>query len=296
MIALALTACGPSLPAWVPELGVEPVLSVEDDEVRLGVPPGQVAEWLLANGWRGWDVVDESPVDSHHLRLERGDVWMDLRSTDDGSRLLRLDGLPAAQPAPEVVLPALMDGDPAERLLVAQGCQAPGADVRFMPGRYQWSGGRVQAGGTWTIDGTSLVLEGAQARRCEGVKLVGTVLPQLVTCGPEPLVWCGVPAMPTLAVLDAGGGPEAVARAGAHASRPLDQPSYVFSGPAPRADGLEVRYAPDVVGAAERAKKLAYRLRRDLGVPIALGRSEPTSPSAVAAVVVVVGIPVTSGQ
>ncbi|MCB9677873.1 MAG: hypothetical protein H6737_22420 [Alphaproteobacteria bacterium] len=289
MIAWALLGCGPSLPGWLPELGVGPIEAADADEVRIGAPAADVAAWLESHGWQGWRVVDEDLIDSHHRRLDKAGVWVDVRSTETGSRVLLLeDGPPRREIAP-VALPGMLEGEPAPLLAATAGCQASDADVRFTPGRYLWSGGRVQHAGTWTIDGGALVLDGPKAMRCEGLVLVGGPYPTLVSCGPEPLVRCGAPPGPTLAVLDAGGGADRVALVGGAAS--VDAGSFVFTGPSAGTEGLVVEYAPGRPGAVERAEGLAYRLHRDLGEPVALGRAE----SPVAEVVVRVGKPVTEG-
>jgi len=286
MIAwLAMVGCGPSLPEWLPGLSPGPFEVVDASEVRFSANPAEVEDSLHDAGWVSWRVTDESVVDSHHTRVERNGVWADLRSTEQGSRLLKLDAPPQAHPISPVEVPGLLS-EPAKQLPLAQLCQRDGADYRFTPGHYLASSGRAQRAGTWSVEGRVLTLSGAEALRCEGLVVVGEVTPKLISCGPDPLFWCGTPSAPVTAVVDAGAGARQLSLVAAVAGAEGD---FVYRGSAAESAGITVLIGSD--DSRERAEAVGYRIHRDLGVPVRF-EDDPAGP---AAVVIRVGKPVTSG-
>ena len=277
--------CGPSLPDWLSGLEAGAYEVVDESEVRFSTAPSEIEDSLHDAGWVSWRVGDESLVDSHHTRVERDGVWADLRSTERGARLLKLETPPQAQPISPVQVPGLLS-EPEKMLPLAQLCQRDGADFRFTPGRYLASSGRAQQAGEWSIEGGVLTLSGAESLRCEGLVVVGEVTPKLISCGQEPLFWCGTPGAPVTAVVDAGGGDQQLARVAGVAGAEGD---FVYRGAPVESVGLTVLIGSDA--SRERAEAVGYRIHRDLGVPV---RFED-DPGGLSAVVIRVGKPVMSG-
>ncbi len=314
---MVLLGCGPSLPGWVGEVSLRESTVPEPGEVHSTQPAEAVQDALIAGGWQAWPgVTDEFLVDSHILRLERDGTWADLRQTDDGVRLLRLEAPPEPRPvsaASDVAmsgLPVELEGAP--QLAGLLGCQSLGqdgedgkgrADVEMRAGRYQWSSGRSTDNGSWTLDGDTLRMGPPWSRTCPSVAGVGKGIPQLVTCGASDLLWCGGLAPgPTVAVVvddvQAARSDSRVARLVALANQPLEdvpfpgdavvylaRESEPAAGDSSVKTAIRLRYTDSVRvprasprgperSYAMLAERLAYRIRRDLGVPVSVERVE----------------------
>jgi hypothetical protein len=320
-----LVGCGPSLPDWAGDVPLEAFTVPEPGEIHVESPAEPVQDALIAGGWQPWPgVTDEFLVDSHVLRLERAGVWADLRTTDTGVRLLKLEAPPEARPVSAIDLatvPEPVSGDLRAKLPGLLGCQTQHgerADVVLRAGRYQWSRGRIVRNGEWALSGDTLTLDPPWAVTCTSVAGIGRGIPQLVTCGAADLLWCGGLAPgPTVAlVVDDVAAARTDARIGriaALVNRPLedvpfpgDAMVFLTSGPASR-DGraknaVHLRYTTNVAvpraaargperSYSELAERLAYRIRRDLGVPVTVEAvDDPAALPAGIAIHAVVGV------
>ena len=300
MIVLLLFGCGPSLPEWAGEVDLTGFTVPTPDEVHIASPAEPVQDALIAGGWQVWpQLPDEFLVDSHVLRLERDGTWADLRTTDEGVRLLRLAAPPDARPVSPADLSktwTVLDDDLEARLPSLLGCQTlhgDRADVELRPGRYQWSSGRVVRNGDWTLAGDTLTVGAPWNVECRSVAGVGPGLPQLVSCGAQDLLWCGgAKPGPTIALVvddvQRARTDARVTRIAALVNEPLEDVDFrgdgvIFlapaSGDSAANSSVRLRYVRGVSvprasarGAdrtyQELAERLAYRIRRDLQVPV----------------------------